>query len=164
MGRLPLGSHDNAFNLTIVNSTTSDWDPYVSRAIVDWSNSSVLNMVEDPSGSTDIRDRRQCRGPAGAVRICNLEYGFNGWLGIAGISIDAAGHIVTGYTKLNDSYFSTSTYNLPDWKQSVACQELGHNIGLDHQDEDFDNESLYSCMDYQDPPFERPNTTITNSS
>jgi hypothetical protein len=115
-----------SFNLTIVNSTTSDWDQYVSRAITDWSGSSVLNMVEDPSGSTDDRDRRQCRGPAGAVRICNLAYGFNGWLGVAGISIDTSGHIIAGYTKLNDSYFSTSTYNGADWKQSVACQELGH--------------------------------------
>jgi hypothetical protein len=39
----------------------------------------------------------------------------------------------------------------------VACQELGHNVGLDHQDEDFDNTSLESCMDYQDPPFPSPN-------
>ena len=146
-----------SFTLTIVNSTTSDWDQYVSRATVDWSGSSVLNMVEDRSGSIDDRDRRQCRGPQGAVRICNLAYGFNGWLGIAGISIDSSGHIVTGYTKLNDSYFSTSTYDRDDWKQSVACQELGHNIGLDHQDEDFDNVSLSSCMDYQDPPYKYPN-------
>lgn len=63
-------------------------------------------------------------------------------------------HIVSGYTKLNHSYFTRSTYNQPDWKQSVACQELGHNIGLDHQDEDFDNTSRFSCIDYQDPPYE----------
>jgi hypothetical protein len=146
-----------SFDLTIVNSTTPDWDPYVARATDDWSRSTVLDMVEDPTGSTSDRDRRQCRGPQGAVRICNLAYGFNGWLGIAGISIDTNGHIVTGYTKLNDSYFNTAAYNRPDWKQSVACQELGHNIGLDHQDEDFDNQSLFSCMDYQDPPYEFPN-------
>ncbi len=148
----------NSFDLTVVNSTTSEWDPYVAQAVGDWSQSGVLNMVQDPSGSTSDKDRRQCRGPQGAVRICNLAYGFNGWLGIAGISIDTNGHIVSGYTKLNDSYFGTATYNRPDWKQSVACQELGHNIGLDHQDEDFDNQSLFSCMDYQDPPFEYPNS------
>jgi hypothetical protein len=147
----------SSFNLTIVNSTTSTWDPYVSRAIGDWSVRGVLKMDEDFTGSTDDGDRRQCRGPAGAVRICNLAYGFNGWLGIAGISVDSRGHIVSGYTKLNDSYFNTSTYNRTDWKQSVTCQELGHNIGLDHQDEDFDNGSLDSCMDYQDPPTEFPN-------
>jgi hypothetical protein len=147
----------SSFNLTIVNSTTGDWDPYVARAVSDWSDSGALNMVEDPDGSTADKDRRRCSAPAGQVRICNLAYGFNGWLGIAGISIDTDGHIVSGYTKLNDSYFSTASYNKPDWKQSVACQELGHNVGLGHQDEDFGNTSLLSCMDYQNPPFEYPN-------
>jgi len=146
----------NSFDLTIVNSTTNDWDPFVSRAVGDWSASSKLDM-EQAVGSTSDRDRRQCRTPEGAVRICNQAYGNTGWLGVAGISIDPNGHIVTGYTKLNDTYFSQAFYNTSAWKQSVTCQELGHNIGLDHQDEDFNNTSLYSCMDYQNPPFEYPN-------
>jgi hypothetical protein len=78
-------------------------------------------------------------------------------LGIAGISIDSSGHITTGYTKLNDSYFAKDFYNNYNWKQSVTCQELGHNVGLSHQDEDFNNASLLSCMDYQNPPYEYPN-------
>ena len=142
-----------SFSLVVVDSTTSEWDTFVAAAASDWTRSRVLDLVVDPDGSTDDRDRRRCRAPEGMVRICNYAYGFNGWLGVAGISIDSAGHIVSGYTKLNDSYFRTAVYDTPDWKQSVACQELGHNIGLDHQDEDFDNESLESCMDYQDPPY-----------
>ncbi|HEX9708046.1 MAG TPA: hypothetical protein VGA24_10450 [Steroidobacteraceae bacterium] len=147
----------SSFNLTVINSTTSDWDAYVTRAVADWSDSTKLDLVEDPGGDTSSQTRRQCRGGNGSLRICNLAYGNNGWLGIAGISIDTNGHITTGYTKLNDTYFSTSFYNKANWKQSVTCQELGHNLGLDHQDEDFDNQSLFSCMDYQDPPFEYPN-------
>lgn len=147
----------SSFDLTIVNSTTSDWDQFVSAAAGDWSRSTVLNMLEDPNGSTDSKLRRQCPAPSGQIRICNLDYGRNGWLGIAGISIDTNGHIVSGYTKLNDSYFSLSYYDTADWKQSVTCQELGHNVGLDHQDEDFDNTSLKSCMDYQDPPWPTTN-------
>ena len=146
-----------SFDLTIVNSTTSDWDGYVSQSVGDWSQSSVLNMVEEPTGATSKQVRRKCKGPSGQVRICNLAYGQTGWLGVAGISIDASGHILTGYTKLNDTYFSWDFYDSPDWKQSVTCQELGHNIGLDHQDEDFNNASLFTCMDYQDPPYEYPN-------
>lgn len=146
----------SSFDLTIINSTTSDWDGYVSQAISDWSDSTVLNMV-DLSGNTNKRVRRQCKGGSGKVRICNLAYGQNGWLGIAGISIDSEGHITTGYTKLNDSYFSWVFYDKPGWKQSVTCQELGHNVGLGHQDADFNNESLVSCMDYQNPPHEDPN-------
>jgi hypothetical protein len=147
-----------SFNLTVVNSTTDDWDAYVTQAIGDWSLSSKLNMIEDQNGDTSSRTRRKCNAPEGKLRICNLAYGQNGWLGIAGISLDTQGHIIKGYTKLNDSYFSWDSYNTGAWKQSVTCQELGHNIGLGHQDENFDNQSLFSCMDYQDPPFEYPNS------
>lgn len=143
----------SSFDLTVINSTTTDWDGYVTDAVADWSSSSDLNLVEDLNGDSSRRTRRQCRGGDGTVRICNLDYGNTGWLGIAGISLDSNGHISTGYTKLNDTYFDTAYYDTPDWKLSVTCQELGHNIGLDHQDEDFNNTSLESCMDYQDPPW-----------
>jgi hypothetical protein len=54
--------------------------------------------------------------------------------------------------KMNDTYFSLPTYNTPAWKQSVMCQEIGHVFGLDHQDEDFRNASLGTCMDYANDP------------
>jgi len=146
----------SSFDLTIVNSTTPDWDGFVAGAVADWSVADELNMVQS-AGADDSKTRRQCRGPAGQVRICNLAYGNTGWLGIAGISLDSNGHISTGYTKLNDTYFSDPFYDNFDWKQSVTCQELGHNIGLDHQDEDFNNTSLKTCMDYQNPPWPTPN-------
>ena len=75
----------------------------------------------------------------------------------AGITINSNGHITKGYTKLNDTYFSWDFYNNDNWKQSVTCQELGHDFGLGHQDENFNNGSLFSCMDYQDPPWPVPN-------
>ncbi|MEO2267524.1 hypothetical protein V1358_09450 [Pseudoalteromonas sp. YIC-656] len=147
----------SSFDLIIINSTTPDWDGYVSQAVSDWSASTKLNMIEDLSGDSSSRTRRKCNAPDGMVRICNLAYGQTGWLGIAGISLDAQGHITRGYTKLNDTYFASGYYNNDVWKQSVTCQELGHNVGLDHQDEDFNNGSLYTCMDYQDPPYAYPN-------
>jgi len=147
----------DSFDLTLVNSTTSDWDGYVAVAVSYWSTSSKLNFVEDPSGSTADNVRRRCNAPTGQVRICNLAYGQTGWLGIAGISIDSNNHIVRGYTKLNDTYFASDFYNNPQWKQTVTCQELGHDIGLDHQDDDFNNAPRFTCMDYQDPPYPYPN-------
>jgi hypothetical protein len=40
------------------------------------------------------------------------------------------------------------------------CQEVGHDFGLDHQDEDFNNPPLSTCMDYtSDPtPNQHPNS------
>ena len=106
MGRLHWARTSSSFDLIILNNTTSDWDGYVTQAVADWSSSSVINMIEDPNGATSKKVRRQCKSPAGKVRICNLAYGQTGWLGIAGISFDNDGHITTGYTKLNDTYFS----------------------------------------------------------
>jgi hypothetical protein len=146
----------SSFDLTIINSTTGEWDDYVTQSVTDWSASSAFNMIQDPTGSTSNRVRRKCKGGEGKIRICNLAYGDVGWLGIAGISIDANDHITTGYTKLNDTYFADPFYD-ETWMQSVTCQELGHNVGLGHQDEDFNNTSLYTCMDYQNPPYEYPN-------
>jgi len=34
----------------------------------------------------------------------------------------------------------------------VMCQEVGHNFGLGHQDEDFYNPNLNTCMDYTSDP------------
>jgi len=142
----------NPFTLTVVDSTTVDWDDEVTNSVRDWSVSSVLDMRK-VEGSTD--GARQCKPPSGQIRICNLTYGFVGWVGLAGITIDPNGHITTGYTKLNDSYLNSASYS--SWRQGVVCQEVGHDIGLDHQDEDFDNDPLKSCMDYQDPLWPTPN-------
>jgi hypothetical protein len=32
------------------------------------------------------------------------------------------------------------------------CQEVGHEFGLDHQDENFTNTNLGTCMDYTNDP------------
>ena len=34
----------------------------------------------------------------------------------------------------------------------MLCEEVGHTLGLDHQDEDFDDPNLGSCMDYTEDP------------
>lgn len=34
----------------------------------------------------------------------------------------------------------------------MSCQEVGHTFGLDHQDEDFNNANLGTCMDYTNDP------------
>ena len=53
---------------------------------------------------------------------------------------------------MNDTYFNSATYNTPVWRQFVVCQEVGHTFGLDHQDENFSNPNLGTCMDYTNNP------------
>ncbi len=52
---------------------------------------------------------------------------------------------------MNDYYYDDPTriYAGDDrWRLFVVCQEVGHIFGLGHQDENFDNANLNSCMDY----------------
>ena len=114
----------------------------------DWSRSTVLDTTI-VAGSTRPRT---CKATAGRVEVCNATYGSNGWLGIASISVTGGTHITQGTVKLNDTYFNTAQYNTPAWRNLVSCQEVGHTFGLDHQDENFNNANLGTCMDYTNDP------------
>ena len=43
------------------------------------------------------------------------------------------------------------------------CQEVGHTLGLDHQDENFDNANLGTCMDYTSNPYGPPSNEHPNA-
>ena len=137
----------NPFTLAVGDNVSAAWDSVLNTTIADWSQSSVLNMVKVPGGANP----KNCRPTAGRVEVCNSTYGNNGWLGIAQIWA-SGGHITQGVTKLNDTYFNTARYNTTAWRNLVSCQEVGHDIGLAHQDENFDNSNLNTCMDYTSNP------------
>ena len=138
----------NPFTLKVVDSATQAWDSYLVTSIGDWSASSVLNLTR-VEGS--VAKGKTCKTFSGRVNVCNSKYGNNGWLGVA--SIWAQGeHITQGTVKLNDTYFNTPSYNTPAWRNMVMCQEIGHIFGLDHQDENFGNANLGTCMDYTNNP------------
>lgn len=137
----------NPFTLKVGDNVTSTWDSYLVTSVSDWSQSTVLDLREVAGSATSKR----CRATAGRVEVCNAAYGNNGWLGIASISASGS-HITQGTVKLNDTYFNTAQYNTPAWRNLVTCQEVGHTLGLDHQDTDFNNTPLGTCMDYSNDP------------
>jgi hypothetical protein len=141
------GRTANPLTLRLADNVAANWDPYLATASADWTLSSVLDTVVVPG----TNNPKNCRATNGRVEVCSSKYGNTGWLGIA--SVWASGnHIVQGTVKLNDTYFNTAKYNTPAWRQLVTCQEIGHTFGLDHQDENFSNANLGSCMDYTNDP------------
>src|SRR3990170_2409509 len=147
----------NPFTLKLGDNLSSAWDSYLGTTSYDWSLSAVLNTTI-VSGRTKARI---CRPSSGRVEVCNYTYGFNGWLGVAQIWVSGS-HIAQGTVKVNDSYFNTSTYNTPPWRRLVMCQEVGHTFGLDHQDENFSNPNLGTCMDYTSDPDGPPSNEHPN--
>lgn len=150
---------DEIIKLKVVNSTIGDWTPVLAESIVEWNVSSDPNISEVielaiDRDDTSNRARKRCKSVTGQMRVCNAAYGYNGWLGIATINIDANAHIVKGTAKVNDSY---STYwDIPGEMNHVMCQEMGHVFGLGHTSED--GTSQKTCMDYStDPESQWPN-------
>lgn len=137
----------NPVQLSLGNNLSGEWQQSFGIAVADWNSSSVLSLLGVP-GSTGTR---RCKADPGEIEVCNDTYGNNGWLGIAGISVSGS-HIVSAYVKLNDTYYSGAPYNTPAWRNLVMCQEIGHAFGLDHQDENFNNANLGTCMDYTNDP------------
>lgn len=138
----------NPFTLQLGDNVSSAWDGYLVTTASDWSTSTVLDTIVKP-GKTKPR---LCKPTKGRVEVCNEKYGANGWLGIAQIWVSGGTHITQGIVKMNDTYFNTPNYNTPAWKNLVMCQEVGHTLGLDHQDENFENANLDTCMDYTNNP------------
>jgi hypothetical protein len=137
----------NPFTLSVGDNVSGTWDGVLNTTISDWSQSTVLDLQKVTGAA-----RGRCRGTTGRVEVCNNTYGNNGWLGVASISVTGGTHITQGTVKLNDTYMNTSTYNTTAWHNLVSCQEVGHTLGLDHQDENFDNPNLGTCMDYTSDP------------
>jgi len=129
------------------NLTTAAWDNSLSGASTDWNFSVLKNQVM-------AGDNTSCDPVLGQVEVCNSAYGDTNWLGIAQIWAYRGkdGHIAQALVKVNDTYFDMPRYNTPAWRNMVMCQEVGHVLGLDHQDEIFDNPNLGTCMDYTNDP------------
>ena len=147
----------NPFTLKVGDNVNSAWDTYLDGAISDWTSSSVLNLTKVAGGTRP----KNCRPTSGRIEVCNASYGNNGWLGIAQIWANGD-HITQGVAKMNDTYYSQAQYNTPAWRRLVMCQEIAHDFGLDHQDENFNNPNLGTCMDYTSDPDGPPSNEHPN--
>lgn len=134
--------------LKIGDNLTLNWSANLATASEDWNLSVLKNQVV--AGGSNAN----CDPTSGRIEVCNGEYGDNGWLGIASIWATRGkdNHITQGVVKLNDTYFNIPKYNTESWRNFVMCQEIGHQFGLNHQDENFSNDNLGTCMDYTSDP------------
>lgn len=131
------------------NLTTSAWKTHLGQASSDWNSPQLFGAGDFTPVLTAItggQSNKRCSMVAGTTQVCNGKYGFNGWLGLATINITGGEHITQGSAKMNDSYFNLSTYDNPNERRHVICQEVAHTFGLGHQSES--GASLNTCMDY----------------
>ena len=132
-------------DVPVIDNTSSQWSAHVQEAVMDWNVSPVI------SATLQYGNNSSCSMVTGTIQVCNDDYGANGWLGLATIAL-SSGAIVAGSTKLNDNYFNRDAYNNYTRRQLVTCQEIGHDFGLAHQNEDFSTDETTSCMEYTSNP------------
>ncbi len=130
----------NPFTLKVGDNVSSVWDGVLDTADADWTASTVMDLAKVAGTSG-----KRCSMTAGTVQVCNSTYGSTGWLGLASINLNGT-HITQGSAKMNDTYFNTTTYNNPNEKAHVMCQEVGHTFGLGHTSETGVSDG--TCMDY----------------
>ena len=141
----------NPVVVKIGDNVDASWKSYLATAAGDWSKSSVVD--------TTILAGNGCDRPTiGRVEICTKRYAA-GWMGATSVETSGGGHVVDAVIRLNTKY-------LPDTKPAkrrlAICHELGHSLGLAHQDERFDNQNLGSCMDYTSKPTGPPSNEHPN--
>ncbi len=130
------------------NLTSTDWKSHLNTTLSNWNSPTKFGATTTPLMTAPVtgQSRKRCSMVAGTTQVCNGAYGNNGWLGLASINIIDGTHITQGSAKMNDTYFDTATYNNPNEREHVMCQEVAHTFGLDHQSTD--GSSQNSCMDY----------------
>jgi hypothetical protein len=136
----------NPLTLALRNNLPAAWGLHLSSASADWNKSSVLVTTIVPG-----KPSRTCQPTKGRVEVC--DGAGRGTLGFARVWL-TGDHIEQAIVRLSEVNLLTpgSKYNSAAWRQLVVCQEVGHTLGLDHQDENTSNPNLGSCMDYTEDP------------
>ncbi len=147
----------NPVSLGLGDNVDATWDGWLVEANADWNASSVLDL-----SIVSGKARGNCGARNGRIEVCNDTYGNTGWLGVAQIWADGD-HITRAVAKMNDTYHNSPPYNTDGWRDMVMCQEVGHVFGLGHQDENFNNGNLGTCMDYTSDPEGPPSNRAPNA-
>jgi hypothetical protein len=129
------------FRLRVGNNVKGDWNRYLRGALDEWNQNETVTFIE-VDGATNPQ---YCDPVPGTVQVCDWWYGTQeGWLGLTRLYFNNRGdHIDAATVQLNNSfmYAPNSPYNSDAARRHTLCHELGHTIGLDHQES-------ASCMNH----------------
>jgi hypothetical protein len=124
--------------LHVLNALTDDWHEFFEVSMMDWENGNpdVLTLSwETVTADFDCTADNQVDD---VIKVCNGDYGDNGWRGL-NTCIIVGGTIVSSVAQMNEFYLNVAT---DQWKQYTMCHEIGHGFGLPHTDEEFWNRDL----------------------
>lgn len=118
--------------INFVDHSSARWP--VGRSVTEWNKTSGIDSIyRTKSAGCD-------GGPAHCVNVYSGNYGRNGWMGKTYVVWNSAQtYFESARVELNNSYGGAEVV---DW--ATACHELGHVLGLGH------NNAKSSCMYKED--------------
>ena len=146
--------------IALGDNVESTWKPYFTTAATQWTAANNIDFAAT-LGSTAAST---CAPVYGTVQVCNANYGATRWLGYATVWTTGA-YILEATVKLNDYYFAEARYGTAAWRAMTMCQEIGHTLGLAHNDTIRTDLNNGTCMDYTNDPtgtVNRGNGTLAN--
>ena len=143
-------------SIQLINNTSATWTPYLQSAAAQWSAAANIDYRVVTGSATNSST---CSPSYGVVEVCSANFGKTGWLGLTNV-YTSGGRIVMATVKYNDYYPTTSSwYAGSAWYTNTSCHELGHALGLTHQDGVKTNTNSGSCLDLSnDPSGTKPST------
>lgn len=148
-------------NIRVGDNVSRIWDPYLDKAMDQWSAARNINFVS--AKGLRVATPLSCNPVYGGIQACSANYGATGWLGYTNIWT-SRGFIVQATVRLNDYYFAQPTYNNSAWRSMAVCHELGHTLGLDHNNAVRTDANTGSCMDYSNDPSGKNGKNVTRSN
>jgi len=135
--------------LELWNALDESWQTEFVEAVDDWNTWCDVKVLDLSSKDVDVDNECEI-AEDGVMKVCNGNYGENGWLGINIVSKTVpAGIIFNSIAKMNEHYLLNANY---DERLYTMCHELGHGYGLPHTDENFNNKDQGNCLDYTNRP------------
>lgn len=139
-------AHTGQLIIRVHDHTTPEWRPYLEKAVADWNKGTARTRVR--LVIVDKTPSKLCPYVFGVVKVCSGDYGPNKYYGHTAYA-GSGEQMMQAAITMNMYYLVRQGAAR---RQAVMTHELGHALGLNHNDAAMGNANTGSVMDNTNDP------------